>query len=299
MDFKNISELPKDYEINSFNHDEFLKTYNLIKKNDVNTVCESANCPNRYECFSKRTATFLILGNKCSRNCKYCNIESFDMNSENNLEVSVDTKEPKRISKTVSDMDLDYVVITSVTRDDLDDYGVNQFIKTIESIKKNEKIKNCSIEVLIPDFKGKLNLIKKLVDSNPNVINHNIEVVRGLFDNLRPHGNYDVSLKVLKFLNEFDIVTKSGLMVGFGESYEDIKKTLNDLYDVGVDIVTVGQYLSPSENHFPVKKYYSKAEFKKIKNYGESLGFSSIVANPFVRSSYKAIEVFNERYNKR
>ncbi len=284
MDFNKLN-LPKNYQISDFNRYDYLDTKNLIKNNKINTVCESANCPNRYECFSKKTATFLIMGEICTRNCLYCDISSGEPTNLNK-------NEPKMIAETVKKLNLNYVVITSVTRDDLFDQGISHFIDVINNIKKIKP--NCKIEILIPDFIDNLQLIDKLIESNPDVINHNIETTFNLFNHLRPKGDYNHSLNLLKKIDakSNSIITKSGFMVGFGETFNQIKETINDLHESRIDILTVGQYIPPSKNHYPVKKFYSESEFNKIKSYAKNLGINYVFSNPFVRSSYKAFEVF-------
>jgi lipoyl synthase len=274
----------KNININSFNRHKYLETFNLIKDNNLNTVCVEANCPNRYECFSNKTATFMILGNKCTRNCLYCNVNNSNPDY-------VDSDEPKRISDMIKKLGLNYCVITSVTRDDLKDFGAEYFYNTCIEIKKNNPL--CSVELLIPDFKGNLESLKKVISSKPFVINHNIEVVKNLYSILRPEGSYDLSLKILKNIKEIDknIIIKSGLMVGFGESKEDIINTLNDLKNNFCDVITIGQYLSPSNNHYPVKKYYTDIEFKEIEDIAKEIGFKKVICGKLVRSSYKASEV--------
>ncbi|MEM2121143.1 MAG: lipoyl synthase [Candidatus Woesearchaeota archaeon] len=280
MNNQNITSV---WKIQSYDKNKYLKTRNLINELGLNTVCIEANCPNRYECFSNNKATFMILGNVCTRNCLYCNVKK-------GLPKNVDPNEPKRISRAIKILGINYAVITSVTRDDLKDGGAEQFVKTIREIKRLNK--DCKVEVLIPDFNGDLNSLKRIVEERPDVINHNIEVVRRLFNKLRPKGDYELSLKILKSIKEINpkIVTKSGFMVGFGENKKDIVKTIKDLKRVDCDILTVGQYLRPSKKHFPVKKYYSKREFEEIKNIAEKIGFKKVFSGFLVRSSYKASE---------
>lgn len=257
----------------------------LLKTNQLNTVCIEANCPNRYECFSNNTATFLILGDKCTRNCKYCNIESSSVQKE------VDLNEVNRIVDVVRELGLEYVVITSVTRDDLEDFGSIQFVRAINALKEN----NCKVEVLVPDFCGDESALSDVFMAKPDVFNHNIEVVRELFSELRPEGDYDLSLEVLKSASLEGLTVKSGLMLGFGETMEQIESCLKDLKDSGVVFLTIGQYLAPSEKHFPVKKNYSDKEFKEIKEKALKLGFKKVECNKLVRSSYHAKEMAESR----
>ncbi len=271
----------KKIQIPEFERNEYVKTKELIEHNNLTTVCVEANCPNRYECFSKRTATFMILGDTCTRNCLYCNIKS-------GMPVKVDADEPARIAKTIKKLNLKYAVITCVTRDDLDDGGAEQFVKTINEIREIKP--NCKIEVLISDLKGNWNALKKITDSQPKVLNHNIEVVKDLFPKLRLKGNYELSLKLLKKVKKLNpkIKTKSGFMLGFGESKEEIVQTIKDLKNAGCDIITIGQYLQPSKDHFEVKKYYTPEEFKDIEEKAKQIGVKHVVAGHLVRSSYRA-----------
>jgi lipoic acid synthetase len=280
---KNLKKNPL-IKIKNYDRKSYLETKKLIESLKLNTICFEANCPNRYGCLSKKTATFLILGDVCTRNCLYCNVK-------NGVPKRIDLKEPQRISLAIKKLGITHAVITSVTRDDLNDGGAEQFARTVMEIRKmNPK---CKIELLIPDFKGNLNALKKVVDSKPDIINHNIEVVRKLFKKLRPKGDYELSLRMLKKVKELnpEIITKSGFMVGFGESKKDIVKTIEDLKSVGCDILTVGQYLRPSQKHFPVKKYYSNKEFEEIKRIAKKIGFRNVFSGFLVRSSYMASEL--------
>jgi lipoic acid synthetase len=255
----------------------------ILKKHSLNTVCEEANCPNRMECFSKKTATFMILGSECSRNCKFCNV------SHGELE-KVNPDEPESVAKATVDLGLKHVVITSVTRDDLDDGGAEHFAKVVKAIK--EKDKNIVVEVLIPDLEGKKDAIKVVVDSKPEIINHNIETVPRLYEGVRPMAIYERSLDVLKQVKEMYkmILTKSGIMVGLGETEVEVIETMKDLRAVGCDFLTIGQYLAPSKEHHPVIEYVTPETFKKYKHKAEELGFSFVASSPLVRSSYNAAE---------
>lgn len=260
------------------------KVRRILKENCLNTVCEGARCPNKNECYTKNTATFLIMGNVCTRNCRYCNIGC-------EKPQPLDENEPKHIAKAVKEMGLKYVVITSVTRDDLTDGGAEHFVKCIEEIKKlTPKVK---IEILTPDFKGDTKALDKIIKSftPPDVFNHNIEVVERIFKTARPQGNYQMSLDVLEYVKKnSDITTKSGLMVGLGETFEDIEKTLTDLKNVGCDIVTIGQYIQPSKAHLVVEKYYTLEEFEQLKSLAKKVGIKNYQIGPLVRSSYNAAE---------
>lgn len=282
---------PKYLKIKDFDRKKYLETLNLIKKHNLNTVCLSANCPNRYHCFSSGTATFMILGEVCTRNCRYCNIESRKAEK-------VDGEEPTRLAMAVKKLNLDYVVITSVTRDDLADGGSSHFINCIKEIRKEN---NSKIEVLVPDFKGDKLALEKLIKAQPEIINHNIETVKELFSDLRPQGDYNKSLSLLKNVKAINpsIITKSGLMVGLGETKDQILKTLKDLKELKVDIITIGQYLAPSSKHAQIRKYYSEAEFLELKNIAKELGFQEVISGPMVRSSYKAKEAYEKVANLR
>lgn len=252
----------------------------ILKANCLNTVCENARCPNKNECYTKHTATFLIMGGVCTRNCKYCNISC-------QKPEPLDVDEPKHIAKAVKDLGLKYAVITSVTRDDLPDGGAEHFAKCIEEIRKISP--DTKIEILTPDFKGNIESLNTIIQAHPDVFNHNIEAVRGIFKTVRPQGNYDVSLSVLKYIKEnSDIKTKSGLIIGLGENFEQIKETFEDLYNVGCDILTVGQYIQPSKEHYPVGQYYKPEEYEELKKLATSVGIKHSQIGPLVRSSYNA-----------
>lgn len=252
-----------------------------LRKACVHTICEEAKCPNIGECFSRGTATFLILGDVCTRDCKYCNVDH-----GNPIEIDVD--EPISVAESVKKLDLSFVVITSVTRDDLDDGGAKHFKDTILHIK--ERNPSCRIEVLIPDFNGNFESLKMVLSAKPDVVNHNIEVVSSLFDTIRPQGDYQQSLQVLRNCKKLtpNIPTKSGFMVGLGETDTEISELLDDLRSVKVNFVTIGQYLQPSKDHISVKKYYHPDEFIELKQLAYAKGFDHVEAAPLVRSSYRA-----------
>ena len=256
----------------------------ILKTKCLNTVCENARCPNKNECYSKNTATFLIMGNNCTRNCRYCNISCAKPEP-------LDLEEPRHIAEAVMALNLKYAVITSVTRDDLPDGGAQHFANCIYEIRKLSP--ETKIEILTPDFKCDKKSLDIIINAHPEVFNHNIETVKDLFKTARPQGNYDTSLKVLKYVKDnSDILTKSGLMVGLGETVEQIENTLNDLHDAGCDIVTIGQYIQPSKMHLPVAKYYTPDEFKALEVIARSAGITHYQIGPLVRSSYKAAELF-------
>lgn len=255
---------------------------NLLREKRLVTVCEEAKCPNRNECFSNKTATFMILGHICTRNCRYCDVTSG--RPEANV---VDDSE--QIVEAIDVMGLNYVVVTSVDRDDLPDGGAFQFVKTIEKVKA----KGAQIEVLTPDFQFDWAAVKKVVDAKPDVYNHNIEAPKRVFKRVRPIGSYEKSLALLQQVKGFDpeMTTKSGLIVGMGETKEEVFETLRDLRAADVDIVTIGQYLRPTKKQIEMVRYVHPDEFKEYTEYGLSLGFKEVYAGPFVRSSYHAAEV--------
>ena len=257
----------------------------LLRNAKLHTICEEARCPNIAECFNRGTAVFLILGDICTRNCRYCNVN-------HGKPETVNLNEPKEVAKSVKTLGLSYVVVTSVTRDDINDGGALAFYHTIKEIKKTNP--NCRVEALIPDFKGNESSLKTVLEAKPDVLNHNIEVVEKLFPKIRPEGNYQLSLNLLKKIKKYapSVKSKSGFMVGFGETKEQIISTMKDLRSSEVEILTVGQYLQPSYNHVEIKKYYTPEEFNEFKKNGLKLGFINVVSGPLVRSSYHAEEVF-------
>ncbi len=255
----------------------------ILKTKCLNTVCENARCPNKNECYTKNTATFLIMGNNCTRNCRYCNITC-------SKPEPLDKNEPPHIAQAVKDLGLKYAVITSVTRDDLPDGGAEHFANCICEIRKISP--DIKIEILTPDFKGNKNSLDTIIMAHPDVFNHNIETVRKIFKSARPQGNYNCSLDVLKYVKDnSDIITKSGLMIGLGETFEDIEETLVDLKSAGCDIVTIGQYIQPSKAHLEVSKYYNPDEYEKLKLLAEKTGIKHYQIGPLVRSSYRASEL--------
>lgn len=255
----------------------------ILKSNCLNTVCEGARCPNKNECYSNHTATFLIMGSVCTRNCRYCNISC-------QRPEPLDENEPLHVAQAVKDLGLKYAVITSVTRDDLPDGGANHFAKCINEIRKISP--NTKIEILTPDFKGNEESLNTIIKAHPDVFNHNIETARDIFKTARPQGNYDTSLGVLKYVKEnSDIKTKSGFMIGLGEDIEQIKQTITDLYSVNCDILTIGQYIQPSKEHLPVAKYYNPEEYEDLKDIAKNIGIKYFQIGPLVRSSYNAAKL--------
>lgn len=255
----------------------------ILKTKCLNTVCENARCPNKNECYTKNTATFLIMGNDCTRNCKYCNISCARPEP-------LDLEEPKHVAEAVQALGLKYAVITSVTRDDLPDGGAEHFANCIYEIRK--LCPDTKIEILTPDFKGNKDCLDVIIKAHPDVFNHNIEAVRDIFKSVRPQGDYECSLEVLKYVKDnSDILTKSGLIIGLGETFEQIEQTLIDLKNVGCDIVTIGQYIQPSKHHLEVAKYYTPEEYDKLKKLANKVGIKNHQIGPLVRSSYRAAEL--------
>ena len=259
----------------------------LLSELKVNTVCKEASCPNFADCFSNLRLTFMILGDICTRNCKFCGVEK-----SNAKLLDFDLDEPGRIAGVVGKLGLKYVVLTSATRDDLEDGGASIFVRTIELIHALNK--GIKVEVLIPDFKGKLDCIKRVLDAHPQVIAHNTETVKRLYGEIRPKADYELSLGVLREIKGVNpvSVTKSSLMLGLGEREEEVKLTLQDLRGVDCDIITLGQYLAPSQNHYPVQEFISWDKFTHYRQMSIALGFKVVLSGPLVRSSYRAEEVY-------
>lgn len=261
----------------------FRELKNMMRTNTLHTVCEEARCPNIHECWANRTATFMILGDICTRACRFCAVKT-------GLPTELDLAEPKRVAEAAVDMGLKHVVVTSVARDDLADGGAGIFAETIKEIRA--RLPFTTIEVLIPDFQGNWDALKVVMDAKPDVLNHNIEAVRRLSDRVRARAKYDRSLELLKRAKEFQptIPTKSSLMIGVGESFAEILETMDDLRRVDVNIMTIGQYLQPTKKHLEVSKYYHPDEFATLKVEGMNRGFSHVESGPLVRSSYHAHE---------
>ncbi|PKP56764.1 lipoyl synthase [Candidatus Atribacteria bacterium HGW-Atribacteria-1] len=259
----------------------------LLKELNLHTVCDSALCPNRGECFKKGTATFMILGNICTRNCKFCAVEK-------GKPLPIDPEEPYHIAQAVKHLNLKHIVVTSVTRDDLPDGGAKHFARTIMEIKK--LLPESTIEVLVPDFKGSWEALQIVIDVQPEVINHNIETVPRLYNLVRPKAVYKRSLELLRQIKIRDknIISKSGIMVGLGEKKEEVIQVMKDLRKVDCDIFTIGQYLKPSPHHLKVSEYIHPDKFEEYQNKGMSLGFKYVASAPLVRSSYNAGEILNK-----
>jgi len=250
----------------------------------LHTVCESALCPNRGECFSQGTVTFMILGDVCTRKCTFCAVEK----DKADCDLLLNSDEPEQVAQSAAKLQLKHVVITSVTRDDLPDQGAGQFARTIEAVRN--RLPETTIEVLTPDFNGREDLLDIVLNSSPTVFNHNVETVPRLYSQIRPQAGYRQSLGVLRYAGS-NPLTKSGLMLGLGETYEEVVLVLSDLKEVGVDMVTIGQYIAPSKKHAAVVEYIHPDKFAEYKQIGEQLGITFVFSGPLVRSSYHAGEV--------
>lgn len=260
---------------------ETAKVNALISDLALNTVCSEANCPNKMECFERGTATFMILGQYCTRNCKFCNVTTRKAEK-------LDLEEPKNVAKAVAKLGLKHAVITSVTRDDLEDQGANQFANVVKEIR--ELTPNVTVELLIPDMQGKKELIDIILESEPNILAHNIETVPELYSKIMPQAVYEVSIDVLDYVKKKrpNMRTKSSLMLGLGETKEQVINVLKRLREVDCDMVTFGQYLQPSTAHTPVEEYVTPEQFDEYKEIALSMGFKRVESGPFVRSSYRA-----------
>ncbi|AOY78294.1 lipoyl synthase [Clostridium formicaceticum] len=265
----------------------FLKMEKLLKELALNTVCGEADCPNIGECFQKKTATFMILGKICTRNCGFCAVSK-------GIPEAIKTEEAASVAIAVNKLNLRHVVITSVTRDDLQDGGAQHFVDTINEIRKHNK--NVTIEVLIPDFKGNKKSIQKIINAEPEIINHNLETVPVLYSEIRSGASYTRSLNLLKQVKESNkkIITKTGMMLGLGERGEEVVEVMDDLRNIGCDVLTLGQYLRPTEEHVEVKEYISPEKFNDYKEIAFKKGFKFVESGPFVRSSYQAVNVIEK-----
>ena len=262
-----------------------LEMKNLISRLNLHTICESARCPNIGDCFSRKTAAFLILGDVCTRNCAFCAVKK-------GTPVPLDKKEPQSVFKAVQALGLRYVVITSVTRDDLDNGGTSQFAKVVKALHEHKN--HITVEVLIPDFCGSFKALTSVVKSEPHVINHNIETVPRLYRKVRPEAVYNRSLNLLKKVKHIDptTITKSGLMVGLGETMNEVVDVMHDLRKAGCDLITMGQYLQPSSKHYPVLEFVTPEKFSQYKHIGMEMGFAGVASAPLVRSSFRAAELY-------
>lgn len=263
----------------------FFRVSHILKKEGLHTICQSAKCPNISECWSKRTATFLILGDVCTRDCAFCAVKKGNPHPPS-------LNEPYQVAEAVARLGLRYAVVTSVTRDDLSDGGAFLFARTIKALK--DRIPGNKVEVLIPDFQGNERALETVIQAQPDVLNHNLETTEPSYPRIRrPAENYKRSLQVLRKAREMGAVTKSGLMVGLGETKEEILQSFSDLRDASCQLLTIGQYLQPTKAHVPVRKYYSPSEFKKLKDIALDFGFRGVESGPLVRSSYMAHRMYN------
>ena len=264
--------------------ESYSKVKNLVAENGLHTICTSGNCPNIGECWGRGTATFMILGNICTRRCKFCAVPS-------GKPLAPDLEEPKKLAESVRIMGVKHCVITSVDRDDLDDQGAGIWAETIREVKRvNPETK---IEVLIPDFRGKTELIQQVIDAGPDVISHNLETTERLTPFIRFASKYRRSLDVIKYVSENFRVAKSGIMLGLGETHEEVLQTMDDLLEAGSKVMTIGQYLAPTTKHMPVEEYITPEKFKEYRNIGIRKGFKFVESSPLVRSSYRAEEHVN------
>ena len=257
----------------------FSDVFDLLRSSNLNTVCEEARCPNMGECWKNRTATVMILGKNCTRNCRFCNVTSA-------TPTEVDYNEPLRVAKAAARLELKHVVITSVTRDDLEDGGAFIFSETVKEVKN--LLPNCTVEILIPDFKENEKAFEIILQNPPDILNHNLETVERLYSLVRPQAKYQRSLNLIKWFKSKGLKTKSGIMVGLGETNEEVIKLMDDLLAHGCDIMTIGQYLQPTKDHLPVERYVTPEEFKMYEIEGLKKGFKFVESAPLVRSSYHA-----------
>ncbi|MBO2532930.1 lipoic acid synthetase [Planifilum fulgidum] len=275
---------PEWLKVRLTTNENFHEIKRMMRSKTLHTVCEEARCPNIYECWGmNRTATFMILGDICTRACRFCAVKT-------GLPTELDWQEPERVAETVEKMGLKHAVVTSVARDDLKDGGAAIFAATIRAIRKRNPL--TSVEVLIPDFQGNWDALKTVMDERPDILNHNVETVRRLSDRVRAKAKYDRSLELLRRAKEMqpDIPTKSSIMVGVGETWDEILETMDDLRANRVDILTIGQYLQPTKKHLSIERYYTPEEFALLKEEGLKRGFSHVESGPLVRSSYHAHE---------
>jgi len=276
-----VTRRPEWLKIRFSTGKEYRKVRELIEHEKLHTVCRSARCPNVGDCWSRKTATFMILGDICTRNCRFCAVTK-------GKPAGLDYQEPERVAAAVKKLALRHAVITSVTRDDLQDGGSVIFVKTIENIRQTAP--GCSIEVLIPDFYGNRSAISTLIKAKPDILNHNLEVVPALYPKVRPQADFSLSLQILEQARKHDLISKTGIMVGLGETREEITELFRRLSSIKLDILTIGQYLQPSSRNIAVEKYYHPDEFLELKHLGESMGFGHVESGPMVRSSYHAEE---------
>ena len=287
-----IPRKPDWIRVRLSNSSVYNSTKEIVKSNSLHTVCEEAACPNISECWSKKHATFMIMGDTCTRACAFCNVKT-------GLPNKLDNEEPSRVAMATKSLSLNHVVITSVDRDDLSDGGADHFYKTIIEIRKNNP--NTTIEILTPDFLRKGDVFKRVVDAKPDVFNHNIETVPSNYLKVRPGSRYFQSINLLKEVKSYDkkIFTKSGLMLGLGENEDELYQVMDDLRCANVDFLTLGQYLQPTSKHYPIKKFVTPDEFKKYEKVAYSKGFLLVSSSPMTRSSYHAGDDFKKLKEKR
>jgi lipoyl synthase len=271
--------LPSWFKVTAQTGPDYLDIKQTMDRLKLHTICEEARCPNRWECWNARTATFLILGDICTRRCHYCSVET-------GRPLAVDHGEPKRVAEAVQALGLRHAVITSVNRDELPDGGAAIFAETIRQTRALSR--GCTIEVLIPDFEGNEAALAMVCAEKPEILNHNIETVRRLFPSLRPQGKYQRSIELLRTAKQQGMTTKSGLILGMGETLDEARQVMRDLRAVDCDILTIGQYLQPTREHLPVARYYDPSAFATLKDEGLALGFTHVESGPLVRSSYHA-----------
>ena len=279
IEMKGRERLPRWMKMQMPKGESYSKVKNLVAEHQLHTICTSGNCPNIGECWNRGTATFMILGDICTRNCKFCGVTT-------GKPFAPDSEEPKRIAESVRVMQLKHAVITSVDRDDLPDLGASFWAETIREVKKLNP--ETSIEVLIPDFQGKAELIQKVIEAAPEVISHNMETVERLTPQIRSAAKYRTSLEVIRFIAASGVVAKSGIMLGLGETEPEVLQVMDDLRQVGCKVMTIGQYLAPTLAHIQVKEYITPEQFERYRTIGLEKGFSYVESSPLVRSSYRA-----------
>lgn len=270
---------PEWLKIKIGTNERYTDTKRIVDTHKLHTICSSGRCPNLGECWGKGTATFMIAGAICTRSCKFCNTLS-------GKPLPLDPEEPARVAESIRLMKLDHAVVTSVDRDDLEDLGAEHWAETIRCIKKENP--NTTLEVLIPDFQGRKELVEKIIETAPDIISHNLETVRRMTPLVRSVATYDRSLEVIRMIHEGGITAKSGIMVGLGETPEEVEETMDDLRSCGCEVLTIGQYLQPSRKHFPVAEYVTPEQFARYQQTGKQKGFSIVESGPLVRSSYHA-----------
>lgn len=275
--------LPKWFKVRMKQGRDLADVRTILRSHHLHTVCESAVCPNIWECWNKRTATFMILGDICTRNCGYCAVKTGRPDPP-------ETNEPKRVAQAAKEMGLEYAVITSVDRDDLDDGGASIFAMTVEEIRRVSP--ETKVELLIPDLKGSFDALNTVAESRPDILGHNLETVRRLYRVIKPQASYEISISIIKEAGVMGITTKSGLILGMGEEMDEAREVMGHLIEAGCKILTLGQYLRPSKAHLPVAKYYDPDDFLVLKEEGRLMGFEHVEAGPLVRSSYHAEEQY-------